>query len=177
MRLWTWHTPDFSLLEGSVDHSRSVYFQTHPGVPAAYRELAKRLGTDQLVWCYTAPNQHHYIASDNKVEWELDVPDGEIVALIDAVAWSRIIGQNLAITRELSDRWHAEAKALHPTDEAAQRAHEKERLRQSAVPPPGGWWSVVFVHDRTGEGVSALVRHLVPKSWIVKSPPNAAIAD
>lgn len=36
MKLWTWHKPDFSLVAGHVDHSKSEYFQTVKGIPEAY---------------------------------------------------------------------------------------------------------------------------------------------
>jgi hypothetical protein len=36
MQLWTWHMPDFSLLDGRVEHDRSKYVQMVAGVREAW---------------------------------------------------------------------------------------------------------------------------------------------
>ena len=93
MRLWTYHKPDFSLTSGRVDLSRSDYFRCMPEIPGAYAELARRVGTDQIIWCYVRPDEYNNIPELTCVEWALDVPDDQVLAIIDSFVWERIIAQ------------------------------------------------------------------------------------
>ena len=43
MKLWTWHEPDFSLLNGHVDHKLPEYVREVDGLAEAYSELAARI--------------------------------------------------------------------------------------------------------------------------------------
>jgi hypothetical protein len=92
MQLWTWHEPDFDLTSGEVDHSRSKYYKGTPGIPAAYAELSRLLGTDQIIWCYVRRHEYHQLPNLTRIEWALDVPEDQILGMIDAYVWNKILG-------------------------------------------------------------------------------------
>ena len=172
MRVWTWHKPDFSLLDGQVNHERSEYVQTVLGVREAYHELVKRLGTDQFIWCHTKPNQRIILPHDSEVEWILEVPSTEILAFTDDVVWNRILGIRCGLPRELERMWKNESLKCHPYDSVARDRFVKSRRDAfwNQTPPPGGWWDCLFVDERSDEFVSAIVPHPVRNEWVVSHP-------
>ena len=100
--LWSWHTPDFSLTEGTVEHQRSRYYKT-PGVSKSYKELSKQLikrfklepeQADQFVWCYTEPNAESPAPDTIKVEWQLEVPEDRVLAKVCSAVWHCIVWCN-----------------------------------------------------------------------------------
>ena len=93
MKLWTWHEPDFSLLSGRVDLSRSRYYATVARAPQAYAELSRHLGTNQIIWCYVRRDEYHNLPHLTRIEWALDVPDDETLAITDAFIWNKILGR------------------------------------------------------------------------------------
>lgn len=172
MRLWTWHKPDFSLFDGHVDHELSEYVRTVNGVREAYNNLADRLGTDQLIWCYTKPNQRIILPHHSEVEWILDVPTVKILAFIDDIVWNRILGIRCGLPRELERKWKDESINRHPYDPNAAHKFVKSRRDEfwSQSTPPGGWWSCLFVNERSDEFVSAIIPHPVQDEWVVIRP-------
>jgi hypothetical protein len=172
MRLWTWHKPDFSLLDGHVDHKLSEYVQKVDGVREAYLNLSSHLSTDQFIWCYTKPNQRIILPHHSEVEWILEVPTVKILAFIDDIVWNRILGIRCGLPRELELRWKDESISRHPYDPNA--AHKFVKLRRdefwNQTAPLGGWWSLLFVDERSDEFVSAIVPHPVHNDWVVSNP-------
>ena len=77
MRLWTWHTPDFSLIEEKVDHTKSKYYRKYP---ETCKELYRQLEEDQIIWCYLHREDHSEtpITRETEREWELEVPEDEV---------------------------------------------------------------------------------------------------
>lgn len=172
MRLWTWHEPDFSVLDGHVDHDRSEYVQTVEGAGEAYREMAARIGTSQFVWCYTVPDQHIVLPCHTKVEWVLDVTPKSILRFVDDIVWNRILGIRCALPTKIRLDWFNEALHRFPEDTAARERFLTEREESFwAQPPPGGsWWNSLFTRDEARECVSALVPHPVAAEWVLVNP-------
>jgi hypothetical protein len=164
MKLWTWHEPDFSLVAGRVDLSRSMYHATVPQAPKAYAELARRLGTDQIIWCYVRRGEYHDLPQLTRVEWALDVPDHGILAITEAFIWNKILGLR-TYPQSLYDKWLNDA----PTDEAARDDYIAAQLAayHSEPEPDGGWWSRLFISDAMAESATVLLRHPIPDSWIL----------
>jgi hypothetical protein len=164
MLLWSWQKPDFSLTSGSVDHSKSEYYKTVRGIPAAYAELAKRLDTQDIVWCYVRHDDYDSSSEATRVEWALDVPDELILAIVDTFVWDKIIGQK-TFPSMLRSRWISEA----PIQEPARSAYLEQQLNDyhSQPEPIDGWWSRLFVTDTTIEGATVLLKHPVPESCVV----------
>jgi hypothetical protein len=170
MELWSWHSPGFSLLEGQVDPARSPYAKSVPGVPAAYGELARRLGTNQIIWCHTLPNQHLRVPGQEWVEWAIDVPPDRILALTDGLVWNRILGIKCGLPRSWHYRWQQEARERYPNDAVKQADYEKKREDEfwGQSPPDGSWWNALFIEVQANENVVALVRHPIRPEWVVK---------
>ncbi|MCH7702889.1 MAG: hypothetical protein IID37_14490, partial [Planctomycetes bacterium] len=171
-KLWTWHKPDFSLLDGHVDHTRSEYVRTVDGVGGACRQLAARIGTGQLIWCYTVPDQRIVRPCHTEVEWVLDVPPKSILQLVDDIVWNRILGIRCTLPPKIRHAWRDEALRRFPYDAGARAGFETEQEESFWTQPPSGesWWDVLFVREEAREGVSALVPHPVEAEWIVVDP-------
>jgi hypothetical protein len=171
MKLWTWHTRDFSLVDGHVDHERSEYVQTVCGITDAYRKLAGRLGTDQIVWCYTKSDQYLVTPGNARVEWVLDVPQTEILECVDENVWNRILkreGRDYYVPREKELEWRTEA--IQRSIDLEHHIESRRREYWDQPPPDGDRWSELFVAKESGENVSALIRHPVPKEWVSQRP-------
>ncbi len=162
MQLWTWHEPDFSLVEGKVNHERSEYFTTVCGVPEAYQELCKRLGTDQFIWCYTRGNEHNQLPSQTRIEWVLEVPKSEFLAIVDSFIWNRVLGEKCWPPESLKLKWKQEAI----TRGCAEHFDQQIQAYHAQAPPQGGWWALLFIDDPTAEGANVLIRHPVPRPWV-----------
>ena len=176
VKLWTWHKPDFSLLDGHVDHQRSEYVQTVQGVADAYRKLAARIGTGKIVWCYTVPHQRTVLPCHTDVEWILAVPRESILRFVDDIVWNRILGIRCALPSKIRHDWCD--KALHRfPDDADARKRSEEELEESfwAQPPPGeSWWSALFTREAASEHVSALIPHPIKDEWVRVNPLDEA---
>lgn len=172
MKLWTWHKHRFSLIDGCVDHERSEYVQTVPGVRQAYRELAYHIGTDQIIWCYTSPVQYIQLSCHTEVEWVLDVPSKQILRFVDDIIWNRIIGRRCALLPLMRFQWKDEALRRFPHDPAARRQYEQEQedLFWDQKAPGGNWWNCLFVKPQAKPYVSTLVRHPVKPEWVEVNP-------
>ena len=164
MQLWTWHEPDFSLTSGRLDHSRSQYYKIVDGAPDAYAELAQRLSTDQIIWCYVRRDDYHDLPKLTRVEWALDVPDTEILAITDAYIWNKILRIH-TYPRSLYFEWLEYA----PTDGAARVEFIEHKIEEyhAQLPPDGGWWSQLFITDTMPEGATVLLKHPIPEAWVV----------
>lgn len=173
MRLWTCHTPEFSLTEGRVNYKLSPYYRD-PDVPnfdIAMPRLWEILGTDQLVWCCVKRDQHSQ-TSTPRVKWEVEVPECGILRFVDDHVWNRILGKDCP---PLSARraWQTRATQLYPNDDSGRDRYVREQREEyrNEEPPVGGWWSCVFVDNADGESVSALIRHPVSPEWVKSREP------
>lgn len=172
MRLWTWHEPGFSLTSGHVDHDQSYYYNNNvPSFPDAYAQLAKHFGTDQIIWCYVRRDDYLDLPELTRVEWALDVPDKEILAIVDPTIWNKILG-NRHVPPILHAKWLEDA----PVNETACDAYieQQEKEYHSRQEPKGGLLSQLFITDPTVEDATALLKHPIPKSWVVGGGTDAA---
>jgi hypothetical protein len=170
LRLWTVHSPSFSLTEGCVDHSKSEYYNNRntPGVKDAYHELWHRLQIPegQVVWCYTNEDDIAKTGVE-KVKWELYVPGPEIIRFIDDLVWNRILGIKCSVRGDIRRQWRREALKKFPNDPEASEVYEKRCFENfwSQEPKSGNWWNELFT-ENVGSGVSALIGHPIPIKWI-----------
>jgi hypothetical protein len=170
IQLWTIHRPEFSIIEGCIDHSKSEYYQSTPGVRSAYAELWQRLKLrdGQVLWCYTQ-DVGIPVTSTEKIKWELCVPGSEVITFIDDIVWNRILGIKCRVRSDLFWQWRKESQSKYPYDPEAARAYEKDCFNNfwNEEPKSGSWWDELFVGD-PGEYVSALIKHPVPTQWVSK---------
>lgn len=172
VRLWSYHTKEFSLTEGDVDHVRSRYYQESCQIRKAYDDLFHRLGEDQIIWCHT--NQGEYKRTGiPKVEWVLDVSESDVIAFVDGFIWNRIIGIRSHPPRRLNQQWKSEAISCYPNDVEEQRRHISVQadFYWNQSPPRDGWWSELFVENSAAEGIDALIRHPIPSGWVKSRQP------
>ena len=171
MQLWTWQEPDFSLTTGHVDHAQSDYYKKVSGVPDAYAQLAKLLGTDQIIWCYVCRDEYDDLPHLTRIEWILDVPDDGILAIIDAFIWNKILDIQ-SYPRSLYLTWLEDA----PLEKTARDLYIEQRIKEyhSQPEPDIGWWSRLFITDTSVEGATVLLNHPIQKSWVVHEGMNVA---
>ena len=172
MKLWSLHTPGFSLTRGRVDHARSEYWRECRTVRKAYPKLWELIGVPdgQVIWYFTA--QTGILRTGvKKILWELNVPDSEIIAFVDSIVWNRVLERQCALPRDLRARWLGEANDEFPGDSAKRDAYLREQEEQFWLrkPPSGDWWDSLLTERRSHEAVSAITRHPACEGWISDS--------
>src|SRR5262245_61194650 len=96
MRLWTYQPRGFQIdAPGlTIDPAQGPYWN-QPGTPLykeALAKLRKMLGIEQWpLWCCTVPGVWLPIDSFPVDEWELNVPDSQVVAFIRELPWHAIM--------------------------------------------------------------------------------------
>jgi hypothetical protein len=166
--LWSFQAPDFSLLDGRVKPNLSGYCDESQ-IMAAYAELKSRLGTDQIIWCYTRKEDFRE-TSRQMVEWALQVPIQNILAFYDSVVWARIIGKTPCTLPE-DQRRQLRNDALHHFPNDPQRRRDFEDARTAEIwnepAPAEGWWSKLFIDRPDRDGIDALISHPIDNSWLL----------
>jgi hypothetical protein len=172
MQLWSWQGRDFSLLEGRVEFTKSPYVETVPGLLEAYQRVWKHVGRDQIVWCWTRPDEHIDVDT-TEVKWSLEVPESEILTLIDDFVWSRILYgdrvQDCHPPRRLQREWWDRALEVYPDDSESRTNFLKKQHQDywNQEPPSGDWWNHVFVNDTNRDSTSAIIPHPIKREWVV----------
>src|SRR4051794_12754422 len=109
MKLRTFQTPDFSLTSGSIDLSRSYDVSYVTGLRECYEELARHLGLGryEIIWCHVRDDfiRAGYV---DRVEYILEVPDDQILRIVDSFIWNKIIGLD-PYPMSLYYKWRDEA--------------------------------------------------------------------
>jgi hypothetical protein len=166
MKLWTWQTADFSLTTRCVDVCKSRHANLNSVIRAAYTELAQRLETDQLVWCYTVPDQYIVLPRDPKIGWQIDLPHGHCRWFIDSWVWERLI-ESRACPEDIREEW---ARYAMLNDLDPDQYHEMKLEEYLATPAPGGsWWDCLILDDDSqvpNVNRTALVLHPLPDSAV-----------
>lgn len=137
----------------------------------AYKDLASRIGTDQIIWCDTQPGQHVDVPSSTRQEWILEVPCDEILEFVDVVAWEQILGTR-GLPLSVISCWRREARRRFPNDRGAQEKYVENREEElwAQDPPSGSWWNYLFVERQADGLVSALIRHPARPEWVISNP-------
>lgn len=122
MKRWTYHPIDFRLDDPNeaLDPSRGKYWNYfEPNFRAWYRhvllELQERLGTNQLLWCFTTPANDFkkFNACDaDRVEWRIEISLSSVLAFYSSPVWENILrgrsNQWESLFLSLSDEYEAE---------------------------------------------------------------------
>jgi hypothetical protein len=103
MRLWTWQNPDFSLAnkQQKVESIKYSIYLNHDYIAeeqrnrhkTAYQKVWERLGSDQILWCFTRYEEAIDEASIEEfgnrgyLLWEIDTPEDKIIKYC-VVAWN-----------------------------------------------------------------------------------------
>ncbi len=173
MRLWSIHTPDFSLTAGKVDHSKSNYYDSVPKLRESYHKLWNliQIPDGQIIWCYTQ-NDRLEKKKDEKILWPLDVPEDGIICFVDDLVWNRLLGIECAVGKGKHRQWDAEALRKFAGQSDAMREYQEQCRKDfwAQKPKSGDWWDELFVEE-PGECISAIIRHPVPVEWVDSSEP------
>jgi hypothetical protein len=121
MQLWTYHPTGFQVdaPDLAIDPKRGQYWW-HEATGFRYREVLPKLqqvvGVRQFLWCYTFRGQCLRVQeAHDVVEWELNVPDSNILGFLRSSVWEDIVwsrsndwsGLLVAGTPEASKNIHA----------------------------------------------------------------------
>lgn len=169
INLWSIHTPDFSITEGRVDHSKSNYFQNTQGVKEAYKKLWKRINIPdgQIIWCYLDKTEIP-ITGTEKTLWEICLPISKVIKYVDDIVWNRILGIKCRVPSCLFFQWRQEGIGKFPHNPTL--AHDYERKCRddywTQKPKGNSWWDELFVEMDKGLSMNALIRHPVQEDLI-----------
>jgi hypothetical protein len=189
INLWTIHSPNFSITDGRVDHSKSEYYQNTHGVKQAYPELWQRINIvdGQIIWCF--PDKNDIRKTGKKlILWELYLPRSEVIQFVDDMVWNRILGIKCDIPMPLRCQWRNESLKNIPNNQKAAKDYEHkcyqeywmqkpktgnwwDELFVSGIgmqkPKTGNWWDELFVSGIGGSiSTSVLIRHPVQLAWV-----------
>ena len=91
MRLWTLQTKDFKIESEATDFSKSSYYndtENLPNIQKAYQKLFSEIQEKPFLWCFMHNN---FYRESDKLLYELEVPEEEIIAYICGCVWHKII--------------------------------------------------------------------------------------
>ena len=95
MRLWTYHPPNYRIDDpGLIINPKLGPYWNEPLTPFYKKvlpRLHKMLSTDQFIWCCTVPNAWLPLEGRPLWEWELSVPDSQIVGFIQEPIWDALV--------------------------------------------------------------------------------------
>ena len=175
MKLWSLHEKGFSITNGRLRHELSDYYNEPniPHVKQAYAELARRLETDQYLWCYTNRAEIGHWPT-TKVLWQLEVPEDRILAYICDSVWNKILGMdNFCPPQSLYFKWKKQALDLAPYDPDKRKEIQKRLKEQYYAPEPENvLWGRLFLDKPTPEDCSALIPFPAKPAWIIPPYPK-----
>ena len=157
MRLWSYQSPDFSLVEGNVDPDKSQYAQKYK---AAYQQLWGIVG-DQIVWCCTSSDD--WYQKSGFCEWVLEVPEDRFYRIVDEMVWAGIRRESCCPQRLRSQLL---AKAIEKYPNSVDAYAWLDRQVKRLVHPPGDPWGSLFLNDPNDFRASILLRHPVERDWV-----------
>jgi hypothetical protein len=153
MRLWSYHSPDFSLVDGKIDPEKSDHARRYR---KAYEELWRRLGTSQFIWCVTS--KEGWPRKEGFCEWELEVPKTAFFQIVDSMVWAGIRGENPDPPIPL--RQSLKVVSLQ------RPAGWYEQQVSQMLHPPGDPWESLFLASADDPRADVLLRHPVERSWV-----------
>lgn len=103
MRLWTYHPNGFRIDDEEVviDPTKGTYWNESltPRYKEALPRLCEMLGLEKFpLWCFTTPGCWTAVENQPVVEWELSVPDWQILGFVRAPPWDDIL-------KDKGDHW------------------------------------------------------------------------
>lgn len=171
MRLWTWQTPDTSLIKDKLAPRRYSPFYSDtdfPNIKNAYEKLFIKFG-DQIIWYYTDAGEGS-VQWPGRLQWEVEVPERDILVLVHGSVWNKIIGQgHFAPPQRLREEWCRQANSKTRNSKDSRALFEQYHHLYCQKEPLEQLWKRLWVVDEVGEDIWALLKHPIDKSY-VKNP-------
>ena len=178
MRLWTFQGKGFDIESIPVDHTKSDYYnnvEDLPNVQVAYQRLFRDLKTDKFLWC--SPLKR-FSRESEKVLYELEVPEEEILAYICECVWHKIITDcGKFPNRDCQIRWRRQKRGKEYEEQQTKKCYSKESEDQlwdrllwpqpTKTPCPAG---IKLQPQQKNEMCSALIKSPIEKGWIIPNP-------
>lgn len=163
VQLWSYHLSDFSLIKGCVDPEKSGHARRYR---AAYERLWGILGTAQFIWCCTS--RECWRRQSGYCEWQLEVPQNQILRIVDCMVWNGILGTRAEPPRPLRTELLVEAMAEFPDAPDTAYKWYEERLNQ-LWSPKGDPWESLFLSDPQDLKADILLEHPIDPSWVLET--------
>jgi hypothetical protein len=136
-----------------------------------YEEVRHRLGTDQVLWCFTEKPHWKKTTVDPRVLWTLQVPIDEVLDFVDEWLAERLTKGLKCPQLSEWTKWRVEAAKSHPKpqDKGKQDEFIEQRLVSYGGPhmDPDDGWQHIFVPSEQATHVSALLPVPVPPHWVI----------
>ncbi len=185
MKLWTWQSKDFSIIDPSkkVDSLKySPYLAEQ--IPESerqrffkvYKKLWDLIGTCQFHWYSTNkkdvgnPECHK-----GKLLWEVDLPQDRIFKVVCSSAWFRLIGRNDYVPEYIRDFWFRKEPWNYDRLEKKFKAFWEKKTEDQL-------WGLLLLDSSSLRNTSSffleiikqctqiLIRHPVREEWVTKNP-------
>ncbi len=175
--LWTMQSPGHMIddANATLDTRRSHMVRHSPlCLHRKYEEVRHRVGTGQVLWCFTESPQWEQSTVDSRVRWTLRVPIGEVLTFVDEWLAERLAKGLRCPQASEWTKWrrHAAQAYPKPQDQDKQDEYIEGRPKSYEGPDmdPDGGWSQIFIPAERSANVSALLRFPVPSPWIIERP-------
>ncbi|MDB5291797.1 MAG: hypothetical protein JWL69_3038 [Phycisphaerales bacterium] len=175
MKLWTWQTSGFNICRDHVVLGKSHFHNHADGIPQKYQRVFKRLGTRDVVWCFTVETdwKSNQTTVDHRVCWTLDVPTDEIASFVDDWLANRLQEGKPCPELETWRNWRRESVQQHPKRIDRQDQFIDAKLKGQAgatLAAEEGWHGIFLDEPEAAEHVSALVRCPIDPKWLSNCP-------
>jgi hypothetical protein len=184
MRLWTWQSKDFSIIDpaqkvDSLKYSRYLAERIPESIrsqfSSVYQKLWDILGTEQFHWSYTEEKDAKSKESNleyNKGEllWEVDAPINNIFKIVCSVAWNYLLGNRNLIRqiygfRSTLDEEFKEKFNLFWGQKNEDQLWGLLLLDLNGLHDPSPiFWEIIKPCTQV------LLRHPVKEEWVTKNP-------
>lgn len=146
MRLCTYHPPDYDI-RVPCDLSKSFYYE-QDFLGTAYDWLFKEIGTRSVVWCYPYDFWPKWEHSIETVQWTLEVPDEEIVSILDGDVWNDIIMNTYHYRDKTYNWWYWDFKCQSKFTDHDEFIEFAEKRWQDKHGPKEEFWKRCLFKER-----------------------------
>jgi len=190
MRLWTWQSKDFSIIDSklkvdSLEYSRYLAERIPEPERSRFLSLYQRLWailrTDQYHWYYTEEKDAK--SEESKLEytkgeilWEVKVPIDDIFKIVCSVAWNRLRKKEPYLTQAIRE-YLRKTELTYNYDKLCNKFEEfwKQKTEDQL-------WGLLLLDLNESHDMSpifleiikpctqVLLRHPVKEEWVTKNP-------
>ena len=181
MRLWTWQKHGFDLTDQNVcvESLENSHFLNDINIPKVmrvhfikiYKELYKRLETDQFHWYFIEEDDakceasHLEFYKQNRVLWEVEIPDGNVFQIICDITWNRLL-KRCIVPLKLRDYW--ERKANYDDSLIDKWKQDFNNFWESKSEDE--LWDLLFLDECVDGCTQVILYHPLDDLWVIRNP-------